>query len=89
MDQTMAIIVSATVLMAVGLGVLVTFSGSIDGFQTDTSSIKSQGCNYQQERSLQNPDLTGQVSQKCNTDEFRQKQQERSIVDGALSELED
>ena len=87
MNQTMAILVATTVLMATGVAVLVTFSGSVDGFQSDAESLEGQGCDYQQRRALENPDLTDQLSSRCNTDEFEQRQQERSVVEETISQL--
>lgn len=84
----MAILVATTVLMATGLAVLITFSGSVDGFQNNADGIEGQGCDYQQRRALENPDLTNQLSSRCNNDEFKQKQQEKSVIEGAISQLD-
>lgn len=90
MDKTMGLIISATVVMVAGVIVLTIGSGSLGDFKQDSTNIGNQGCDYQQQKALENPDKYGdQLSSECQNEDFQHKQQEKQVVGSAISQLED
>lgn len=64
MNKTMAVIIGATTILAVGLMVLAIFNSSIGGLESDLDATSNQGCDYQLE-AAENPEDLEDVSENC------------------------
>lgn len=87
MDKTMGLIVTAMVVMVAGVIVVAIGSSSLGDFGDRSSDIGDQGCEFQQQRALNNPDFKEQMSDECRNEDFQQMQREREVVDGAVGIL--
>jgi hypothetical protein len=59
----------------------------LGNFGDRSSDIGDQGCEFQQQRALDNPDFREQMSDECRNEEFQQRQRERNVVQGAIGQL--
>lgn len=72
MDKTISIIVTVMVLMAAGVILVAMSSGSLSDLDQSSDNIGDQGCEFQQQRALENPEYEEQMSSECKTEEFEQ-----------------
>lgn len=73
MDKTIELLIAASVVLVAGLIVITMGTGSLDEISSDSEDIQNQGCSFQQQRALQNPDFYDRMSEECKTDSFEQQ----------------
>ena len=81
MDKTLSLLISASIVLIVGVLVVMMFKGSTDTFDQESNSISDQGCMYQLEKKLTEDGVTDDdINNRCEEDEDIQESEENLAI---------
>ena len=72
MNKTLGVLLTASVIVILGVIVSSLFYSGIDLFDTESSDINQSGCDYQQARVAEDDVKRGQLTDTCKDEEFDQ-----------------
>ena len=86
MDKTIALVVSASVILVAAVITIAFGSGGLSDVQNSNDNIRDQGCDYQIQQVRDNPDLADSLSPECRQ-QFERSQDEGRFVGNVVSQL--